>query len=90
MLELVHKVAHSFSELYGKENWPISAGVSPLFAPDGLSSFEFVAFLSLMEEELEAQTGKTWILADDAAFSQKNSPFKTLESLAQYIASKND
>jgi hypothetical protein len=59
MLELVyHKVAHSFSELYGKENWPSVKGSSSLFAPDGLSSFEFVAFLSLMEEELEAQTGK--------------------------------
>lgn len=50
-----------------------------------LDSLGLVSFLVNLEEKIETKTGKTVSLTSEDAMSQKNSPFRNLETLAQYI-----
>ena len=52
-----------------------------------LDSFGLVTLIVAIEQKIEDDFGKTITLADEKAFSQKNSPFRSIESLADYIAS---
>lgn len=59
-----------------------------LFGPDGIfDSMGLVLFLSELEARLKASTGIQFVLADDRAFSEQRSPFRSLESLLASIES---
>ena len=59
---------------------------SNLYGGSGtLDSFELVNFVVLMEEKTEDELQKIIILTDEKALSQKTSPFRTVETLAEYI-----
>jgi hypothetical protein len=45
-----------------------------------------VRFVFLVEERLQKCVGKAVVLADERAMSQRNSPFASVASLADYIA----
>ena len=58
-----------------------------LFGQSGeLDSLGLVTFIVATEEQLEEEFGSALTLADDKAMSQKNSPFKTIKALADYIS----
>ena len=58
----------------------------PLLGKDGvLDSLDAMLFLDRVDEALTKKTGKEISLVDDAAFSREKSPFKTMQSLAEYI-----
>ena len=50
-----------------------------------LDSLGIVNFLISIEQELEDEFDLTITIADEKAMSKKNSPFKTIASLANYI-----
>lgn len=50
-----------------------------------LSSIGLVNFLMVVEEQIEKMTGTSIVLASSKAMSRKNSPFRSLESLAAYV-----
>jgi len=50
-----------------------------------LDSFELVNFLVLLEEKIDDVLQKIISLSDEKALSQKNSPFRTISSLENYI-----
>jgi hypothetical protein len=50
-----------------------------------LTSLELVAFILELETRLYEDFGLQITLADDRAFSQSRSPFRTPSSLAEYI-----
>jgi len=52
---------------------------------NGLDSMGLVNLIVMTEENIEEEFGKTINLADEKAMSQENSPFQTIESLANYI-----
>ena len=49
------------------------------------SSLDLVKFVVLVEEKIEAETGKAVRVLSDKAMSRKSSPFKTLGAFAEYI-----
>lgn len=58
---------------------------APIFGPESpLDSLGLVALLLDIEDELAAN-GCPVLLSDDRAMSQKRSPFRTVESLVDYI-----
>ena len=57
-----------------------------LIGADGnLDSLSLVSLLIIIEQKLEDEFDKTITIADERAMSQKNSPFKSVKSLSDYI-----
>lgn len=50
-----------------------------------IDSISLVSLISDLEMQISDEFNKDIILADERAMSQKNSPFKTIQSLAAYI-----
>jgi acyl carrier protein len=62
-----------------------------LFGPEGiLDSLGLVALIVDVEEAIAERTGLAITLGDDRAVSQRSSPFRTVGSLAEYIATLVD
>ena len=57
-----------------------------LFGPNSnLDSLGLISVILLVEEQITLKLGESIILADERAMSMKNSPFKNIESLTEYI-----
>jgi acyl carrier protein len=57
-----------------------------LFGDGGaLDSFDFVSFISEVEDSIFNETGKSISIVSEKAFSKKYNPFKDFERLIQYI-----
>jgi D-alanine--poly(phosphoribitol) ligase subunit 2 len=50
-----------------------------------LDSFGLVSLIVAVEQGVQEDFGVAVAIADEKAFSQKNSPFRTIGSLAEYI-----
>jgi acyl carrier protein len=50
-----------------------------------LDSMGLVTLILEVEQRLEADHGLTVVLADERAMSQKNSPFRSVQSLTDYV-----
>lgn len=50
-----------------------------------LDSLGLVTLIVDLEQRLEEEYGVSVVLANDRAISQKNSPFRTVQSLTEYI-----
>jgi acyl carrier protein len=60
---------------------------TPLFGREGvLDSIGLVTLVVAVEQAIEDRYGVSVSLADDKAFSQKNSPFQSVTTLAEYAA----
>lgn len=58
-----------------------------LFGEDGLlDSVGLVSLIVAVEQEIEDELGVHVALADERALSQRNSPYRTVASLAEYAA----
>lgn len=79
-------------EFNGHGGHHIAAGLgakTPLYGHDGgLDSLGLVSFIIALEQALQDELGLSITLADEKAMSQKNSPFRTVETLTDYIARK--
>jgi acyl carrier protein len=51
-----------------------------------LDSLALVTFLVSVEEQIEAESSQTIRLVDERAMSRRESPFRTLGSLAEHIS----
>ncbi|HPT14753.1 MAG TPA: hypothetical protein PK796_08200 [Bacteroidales bacterium] len=59
---------------------------SKLYSSGGLlDSLSLVRLIADIEEEIYQKTNQTITLADEKAMSQRNSPFKSIISLSDYI-----
>jgi len=64
----------------------IKAPETPLLGSQSvLDSMHLVSLIVTIERELEDTFGMALTLADERALSMKESPFRTIESLASYI-----
>lgn len=50
-----------------------------------LDSIGLVNFITIIEQKIEEETGRFITIADERAMSMKNSPFKTVGTLKEYI-----
>ena len=58
-----------------------------LFGESGsLDSLALVTLIMMIEEKIEDELDVSIVLADERAMSQKNSPFRTVEALRNYIS----
>ena len=58
----------------------------PLYGSSGqLDSLGLVNILVAIEEKIEDQFDRSIIIADEKAMSQKNSPFRSVDSLVNYL-----
>ena len=65
---------------------PLGEGTR-LFGRDGLlDSMGLVTLVVAVEQAIEDEYGVSVSLADDRALSQRNSPYRTVGSLAEYAA----
>lgn len=51
-----------------------------------MDSFDFVSFVSILEEKIADETGRTVSIVSEKAFSKKYSPFKTIDRITDYVA----
>ncbi|MFC2097385.1 hypothetical protein ACFLSI_03520 [Bacteroidota bacterium] len=59
---------------------------SALFGSNSvLDSIDLVNFISIVEQKLEDKYGDYISIADENAMSQSSSPFRTIETLTEYI-----
>ena len=56
-----------------------------LYGNGCLDSLALVTLVTDLEEKISDEFGKDITLADEKAMSQRNSPFRSVESLANYI-----
>lgn len=62
-------------------------GDARLYGNDGLlDSLSLVTLIVSIEERLNEEEGINLILANEKAFSQKNSPFQSYKSLVNYVS----
>lgn len=62
-----------------------------LFGVGGvLDSLGLVNLIVAVEQRIEDELGTTVVLADEKAMAQKNSPFRTVATLVEYIAQQLD
>lgn len=51
-----------------------------------LDSLALVSFITDLEDAIDEELGQSVVLADERAMSQKTSPFRSVETLRDYIA----
>ncbi|MBD3274290.1 MAG: acyl carrier protein [Candidatus Marinimicrobia bacterium] len=86
IVELIINVANDMNETL-EQKIPTDKGAeTPLYGNEAvLDSLGLVRFILQVEEAIEDEFETTIVLADEKAMSQKNSPFRNVETLAAYI-----
>ena len=84
------KVIYSVFDLHNSDKDSVGQLVpsedTTLFGPDAaLDSFELVRVILSVEQGLDEEFGVPVTLADEKAMSQRSSPFRNVQTLADYI-----
>ncbi|MBR3622888.1 MAG: acyl carrier protein [Selenomonadaceae bacterium] len=86
ILGLITKEIHGFNKTLDTPINLDKGKESVLFGRDSnLQSIDFVSLIASIEQAVSDEYGKELSLVDARAMSQKNSPFRTVGSLAEYI-----
>lgn len=86
VVRIVYKGIDEFNEVAPRENRIRKSLGTVLFGRDGvLDSLGLATFIAAVERHIEDGLDVILTLADEKAISQKNSPFKTIERLVDYI-----
>jgi len=85
--EIVEIIFNSIEELNQQIDVQISKELNTkLLGKDGgLDSIDLVNLITIIEEKVEDLTGNYIPIADERALSLEKSPFKTIESLVNYL-----
>lgn len=88
-LDIVTSVVQDMS---GELAYPALQKVQPdtaLFGgQDGIDSLSLVRIVAEVEREAEERFGKRVVLADERAMSRRNSPFRSISTLAELLAER--
>ena len=86
--ELIELICATVTETANSEGIPLPQPVSAstrLFGQDGLlDSMALVSVVIAIEQQIADKFGKGVALADEKALSQRSSPYRTVETLADY------
>ena len=83
--EVLREAVEAFNTVHGEMRL-VFAPETPLFGHGApLSSLDLVMFLVEVEGRLADRFGLEQSLSDDRAMSQQRSPFRTIDTLADYI-----
>lgn len=85
-LKVIYSVFESHNSDKDSIGGLISSENTTLFGQEAvLDSFELVRVILLIERGLDEEFGVEVTLADEKAMSQRSSPFRSVETLANYI-----
>ena len=88
VIGLIFNVVDEINQQLSKNNQLKKSTETILFGKSGiLDSLGLVNFIVSTEQKIEEEFGTTISLTDEKAMSQKNSPFKSIGTLADYIIS---
>lgn len=83
---IIIKALQNLAEELENKNLTHPNDTTKIYGIDGnLDSLALVSFITDLEEMIDAEFGKNITLADEKAMSSRNSPFKDVASLTQYI-----
>lgn len=86
--ELIKLIITAVNESAAAEGIPLPHPVdaaTQLFGKDGLlDSMALVSLVIAVEQQIADKYGKGVALADEKALSQRSSPYRTVETLAEY------
>lgn len=87
ILDLVINAVKEIAEALGTPELKDPVGGTRLYGGEKgtLDSLNLVRLITDLEEKISETFGKEIIIADERAMSQKTSPFKNVQSLADYI-----
>ena len=87
-IEIIFNAIKDYNDEVEEKNiLPLSLDLG-LFGKDGrLDSLGLVNLIMCIEEKFEEHTGSSIVIADEKAMSQSNSPFRSVNTLAEYMAS---
>lgn len=84
--EIITKQIELYNEIIDEPVDLSNGSDSILFGKGGtLDSVDFVSLIVDVEQAIEDETGRRIVLSDAKALSQKNSPFRTISTLAEYV-----
>jgi len=87
IIELISQSLRILNEEWQNPKLENVDGKTRIYGAEGsIDSLGLVMLIADLEDRLVAEYGKEIVLADEKAMSQKNSPFRTVESLGSYIA----
>ena len=86
IIETIYKAIDELNEQLEKKQQLIKSNDTVIFGNNGqLDSLGLVNLLVIIEQNIEDEFDINITIADERAMSQKHSPFRTIESLADYI-----
>jgi acyl carrier protein len=86
IIEIIIKAINDINIELNSDKLKNSDQSTTLYGSEGnLDSISLVMLISDVEEKVSNTFNKNIVLADERAMSQKYSPFKSVESLADYI-----
>jgi acyl carrier protein len=87
ILAAIYRAIDWMNEELPPERKLIKSPQTRLLGPESLlDSMRFVTLIVKIEREIQEALGATLTLADERALSMKHSPFRSVESLAAYVA----
>jgi acyl carrier protein len=82
-------VKNAVADLNDELNYPELATVSEQTAlhgtPAGLDSLSLVSLIVEIESQVGSELGRSVVLADEKAMSERNSPYRSVGSLVDFI-----
>jgi len=64
-------------------------GSTPIFGGvEGIDSLSLVALVASLEHQISKTFEKQVVIADEKVMSERNSPFKTVDTLVEFISAK--
>lgn len=85
ILNAMYEVIDEFNKSREQNEWLIKSENTELIGGLSLDSLSFVDFIVALEEKISDRYDIALTIADDRAMSEKNSPFRTIETLAAYL-----
>jgi len=85
-IRLIYRALDQVNEQLPSDSQLKKSPETVIFGKDGvLDSLGLVSLLAATEQTIEDELDISLTLADERAMSQKRSPFKTIQTLSQYI-----
>jgi D-alanine--poly(phosphoribitol) ligase subunit 2 len=85
LISLIKEALQELNEQPEIKSIADSGNETPLFGQNGiLDSLGLVSLVVAVEQAIEDEFGVSVSLADEKAMSQRNSPYRTIGSLAEY------
>ena len=89
MVEKIEKIVYEtlveLNEELENDNFENPTLKTKLYGTNGMDSLALVSFITDLEERVSDEFEKDIVLADEKAMSAKTSPFRSVESLRDYI-----